>query len=302
MPAEAEQIEEELPPEGETPPEPELSAEDKQYEERARRQGWRPKEEYSGNADRWVDAKTFVLRGEAELPLIRERFRKMDQQFAETKTELNDTKKKLSEASEVLVELRDMSLKAEERAYNRAMQDIRRKQQAAVREANEEAFNAAAAEAEQLGPPPAPPPKRPDPAARTETPPPPPNTVQPDPAVIQWVGENPWFNNDQVLHYYAIDEENKVKAEFPGMSVAEQLAEVKQRTMDRFPEKFNNTRRRAPPAVASSQAPPAKAKGKTVKDLPPDARAALAKFKAQMPKYTDAEYLRMYYGPDEEIA
>ncbi len=295
----AEEIVEEELPEGETPVEPELSAEEKQYEERARRQGWRPKDEYSGNADRWVDAKTFVMRGEAELPLIRERFRKMDAQFAETKTKLTDAEKKVGEMSEVLVELRDMSLKSEERAYTRAMQEIRRKQQAAVREANEEAFNAAAVEAEQLGPPPAAPPKR---EARTEPVIERPAAGVPDPAVIQWVGDNPWFNNDQVLHYFAIDEENKVKAEFPGMSVPEQLSEVKQRTMDRFPEKFGNARRKVPAAVANSAAPPSRAKGKTVKDLPPEAKAALAKFKSQMPNYTDKEYLTMFFGPDEEIA
>ncbi len=278
--------------------EPELSEEDKQYEERARRQGWRPKDEYSGNADRWVDAKTFVLRGEAELPLIRERFRKMDTQFAETKAELNETKKRLTEASEVLVELRDMSVKSEERAYGRALAQIQAKQRQAVREASEEKFAAAQQEYEQLGPPPAAPPKRE--TVKTEIPPV--NPAQPDPAVIQWVAENPWFNSDQVLNVYAISEENVVKAEHPGWSVTEQLGEVKKRVMDRFPEKFNNRRRTAPSPVSSSQAPPAKPKGRTVKDLPADAKAALAKFKAQMPTYTDKEYLTMFFGPDEEIA
>lgn len=280
-------------------PEVELSEEDRQYEERARRQGWRPKDEYSGNADRWVDAKTFVMRGEAELPLIRERFRKMDQQFAETKTKLGETEKRLSEASEVLVELRDMSVKSEERAYGRALAAIQAKQREAVREASEEKFAAAQHEYEQLGPPPVVP-KRPDPAVRIETPPA--NTAQPDPAVIQWVNQNPWFNNDQVLKIYAIEEENAVKAEHPHWAVPEQLEEVKKRTMDRFPEKFGNPRRKAPAAVALSQAPPARSKGKTVKDLPPEAKAALAKFKRQMPEYKDEEYLRMFFGPDEEIA
>lgn len=275
----------------------ELSPEEKQYEDRARRQGWRPKEQYSGDPARWVDAKTFVLRGEAELPLIRERFRKMDTEFASVKTELTATKKQLNEASEVLVELRDMSRSAEDRAYKRAMSELQAKQREAVREASEEKYEAAQREMDQLPKPAAPPvpKKKEETTVRTDAAPP---AVLPNPAYISWVSENPWFNSDRMLNVVAIEEEKAIQSEYPGMSVTDQLAEVKQRVMDRFPEKFGNKRRATPAAVAISAAPPAKAKGKTVKDLPPDAKAALAKFKSQIPGYKDEDYLKMYFGDE----
>lgn len=274
----------------------ELTPEEKQYEERARRQGWRPKEQYSGDPARWVDAKTFVLRGEAELPLIRERFRKMDDQFATTKTELADTKKKLNEASEVLVELRDMSRAAEERAYKRAVAELQAKQREAVREASEAKFEEAQREIDSL-PKPKPIPAKVDPPARETTP----AVAPPSPVYAQWVAENSWFNTDRILNVVAIEEEKAIQVEFPGWSVSDQLDEVKRRVMDRFPEKFGNKRRSAPAAVARSEAPPpARSKGKTVKDLPADAKAALAKFKAQIPGYKDEDYLSMYFAGEEQ--
>lgn len=273
---------------------PELQA----VEDRARRQGWRPKEEYRGDPSRWVDARTFVLRGEAELPILRERFRKIDTEFSATRTELNDVKKKLTEATEVLVEFRDMSRNAEQRAYDRAKDELRQRQREAVQEASPEKFDAAQRQIDAL-PQPAPvPPKRPEPVAAAVGALPP--GAGPDPVTLQWINDNPWFNIDRPMHDYALYEDREIKMEFPGWSVAEQLAEVRQRTMDKFPEKFGNTRRRTPSAVAASAAPLPKTKGKTVKDLPDDAKAALERFKKQIPGYKEQEYLDMYFAGETD--
>lgn len=274
----------------------ELSDEDKQYEDRARRQGWRPKAEYGGDASRWVDAKTFVLRGEAELPLIRERFRKMDGEFASISNELKETKKKLSETSEVLVEFRDMSRQAEERAYKRALSEIKAKERQAVAEASEEKYNAAQREYEELGPPPKPV-VRTEPERKVDTPAVVPAAV--NPIYTQWIADNHWFNADRILNVYAIEEERAIQSEYPGWPLSDQLDEVKRRVMERFPEKFGNKRRAAPSPVASSSAPASKPKGKMVKDLPADAKSALEKFKKQIPGYTDADYLAMYFSGEE---
>ena len=278
-------------------PPPDVDPVEQEYENKARRMGWRPKDEYSGNPDRWVDARTFVLRGEAELPILRERFRKMDTEFASVKTELTDTKKKLNEASEVLVELRDMSRGAEERAYNRAVGDLKERQRQAVAEASVDKFEAAQREIDSLKPPQAPPPppadRAPPPPARTDTAP-------PNPVYVEWMAENPWFNTDRMLNAVAIEEERVIQAESPGMATIDQLSEVKRRVMERFPEKFGLKRPTRPSSVALSSAPPSKPKGRTVKDLPPEAKKALERFKAQIPGYKDEEYLAMYYAGEAE--
>ena len=46
--------------------------------DRATRMGWTDKESYTGPAERWVDAKTFIERGETILPILKDRLRKQD--------------------------------------------------------------------------------------------------------------------------------------------------------------------------------------------------------------------------------
>lgn len=277
----------------------ELTAEEKQYEDRARRMGWRPKDEYGGNPDRWVDAKTFVERGETELPILRERFRKLDDRLANTENRLKDTTDKLEQSTKVLVEIRDMSRTAEDRAYKRAMADLANKEREAVREASEEKYNAIQAEKAAVE---ASRPKPEETVQRTEPPVP-----QTNPVIDQWLADNGWFMQDRVLNAVAIEEDVAIKRDHPGWTVSEQLAEVRRRVVERFPEKFGSTRkppvtsdrRSAPPAVAVSTASPPRPKGKTVKDLPPEAREALKRFKASIPNYTEEEYLKTYFAGEE---
>ena len=40
-------------------------------EQTARDMGWRPQEEFRGEASKWVDAQTFVSSGENFLPILR---------------------------------------------------------------------------------------------------------------------------------------------------------------------------------------------------------------------------------------
>lgn len=267
--------------------------EDKQFEAQARRMGWRPKEEYGGNADRWVDARTFVERGQAELPILRERYRKLDDRQAAIESELKETRQRLQESGEVLKELRDLNRTAEDRAFRRAQSELQAREREAVREASEDKYEAIQREREEL--------ERSRPKTNVEAPvvvkqPDPP--VATNPIIDQWVSDNPWFQTDQVLHVYAISVDAQIKRDNPHLSVAEQLAEVKKEVMEKFPEKFNNRRRTAPPPVAVSTASPVKTKGKTVNDLPADAKKALAKIKSQIPGYKDEEYLKQYFDQE----
>lgn len=271
-------------------------------EARARRMGWRPLEEYSGNKDRWVEASVFVERGENELPILRERFRKLDDRLANTEKELSGTKvaldksaERLKESTDVLLEMREMAKASEERGYLRAKAEVDAKEAKAFREADEAGFIQARQEREIL--------------ERSRTPaaaPKPPVQEQPvaapvqgDPRIDRWVKDNPWFTNDRLLNQVAIGYDMDIKQEFPHWSVEEQLDEVKKRVLEKFPEKFGNVRRAAPAAVSGSSAPRApRPKGKTVADLPADAKAALAKIKKTMPDYQDAEYLKLYFGAE----
>lgn len=270
------------------------------FEERARRMGWRPLEDWNGPEGRWVDAKTFIERGESELPVLRERYRKQDTVLANTereliatRTDLNETKAKLGEVTTVMTEIRDMSRTAETRAYNRAMSDFQERERRAVEQADTAEFDRIQHEKRQLAPPVTPPPAPvyvapPVPAA-------PPAPVA-NPIIEGWIAENPWFINDNVLNGVAIALDREVKTTRPDLSVREQLDEVKRQVVARFPEKFDNPRRAAAPAVATPSGTPPKPKGKSIKDLPREAQDAFARFKRQMPNFTEAEYMALYEG------
>lgn len=281
-----------------------------EYEGRARRMGWRPKEEYNGPAGRWVDAKTFVERGETELPIIRERFRKLDDRLAATereltgtRTELKEANTKITEQSEVLTELRDLSVTAAKRGYQQAMSDLSARERRAVAEADTSTYDQIQQEKRALE-------ETKPPVVERRAPPPPerktpdaPPSMPPEEAAIvtQWIGDNPWFNADPELNSVATAIHGLIRQQNPAMPLRENLEEVKNRLVQRYPEKFGQDQRRRPAAVAMSAGPPAKSTKKTVADLPQDAKDALARYKRTIPGYKDTDYLSLYF-PGEEVA
>ena len=86
-------------------------------EDRARAQGWRPKDEYNGNPDRWVDAEAFVKRGEEELPVVRERNRHLESRV----TELNQ---KLEQTASTISNMERMNRVAVQRAVQREREQL----------------------------------------------------------------------------------------------------------------------------------------------------------------------------------
>jgi hypothetical protein len=95
------------------PPQP------RDYEAEARQQGWRPKEEFQGDPDRWTDAETFARRADEVLPILKKRDRILKQE--------NDTLKRDLKATD-----RSRSMALEKRAYERALSDLEKRQAEAV--------------------------------------------------------------------------------------------------------------------------------------------------------------------------
>lgn len=268
-----------------------VSDEDAAVEAQARRMGWRPKEEFNQAPERWVDAKTFVERGMTELPVLRDRYRKLDGQFTGMSKELAETKRTLQDQSQVMNELREMARNSEDRAYIRAARELAQREREAVAAADTAAFDALQRERqdlEQTRPRVASdaPPVRPAAPAAPQAP------QQAPPEVEAWIRDNPWFTTDRTLNQVAIAFDAEVKAEHPEWSISEQLAEAKSRVVARFPEKFGNPRRTAAPAVLTSNNSPPPKKPKGVKDLPREYQEAFARFQRQMPGYTEAEYMK----------
>src|SRR5512147_2247315 len=65
---------------------------DPKVEERARIQGWVPKEEFRGDETRWISADEFVKRADHMMPILKSVNRKLENQVVETNRKLAETK------------------------------------------------------------------------------------------------------------------------------------------------------------------------------------------------------------------
>ncbi len=272
------------------PIEPEV-LEDDGVEERAKRMGWKPKGEYD-NRGHYMDAAEFVKKGEEDLPVLRARLRRMDDNFSKVLSELADNK-------QVLNDFREFATRGEQRAYERARRELTEKRDAAVTHADTETFKATQQEidaldkdAAKLG------------EARAQTAPSP-TTQQPaaaagnravDPATQAWIDANPWFFADPQLHRAAKAIDADILGAAPGIPVDERLATVKAEVMRIYPDKFKNPLREKAAAVATPSGGGERRKRgeKSYDDLPPEAKKACDKFVKTIPKYTREDYVKAY--------
>ena len=181
-------------------------------EESARAKGWRPKEEYVGDGD-WVDAEEFLRR--------KPFFDKMSQQRQEIK--------RLQRTVESMATHYHKSVAA---AVDKAVKNLKVERREAIELGDADRVDAIDAEIayqqQQMAAQPA-------------------NTVAPE--IVDWVAENPWFNNDSDMRSFAVAfNENYLKANPNDIatSLDKTLAAVKKA----FPEKFEQPVRK-PIAPAS---------------------------------------------------
>jgi len=240
-------------------------------EDRAREMGWRPKEEFKGDEARWIDADSFVKKGEEVLPIVNARAKKLEAANESMKAELADMKKTFGE-------FKQYHTQTEQRAYQRAMRDLEQRQAEAVEANDLGEVRKITKEMTDLSK-----------DVRTDNQGDPYATPDHAKTLSQWAGENPWFQSDQVMTAAANAIANQLEA--AGVTGAEQLAEVAKRMRVEFPHKFENERRKAPAAVEGGS-PPRKG-GKTLSDLPPEARAQAIKWdKAGL--VSTAQFLKDY--------
>lgn len=215
-------------------------------EDAAKEMGWRPKEEFKGDPDKWVEAETFVKRGEEILPILKAQSKK-DREALKAATD------QIAEMKKTFGEFKQYHSQTEKRAYERAMKDLEARQAQAVEDNDLKAVREITREMTDLSKD-----VRTDDSgndlAKTQ-----------DEAFAVWVQDNAWFKTDAALRGAAIALADEIAAD--GLiDPAKQMAEVSKRIKAEFPHKFENARRAAPAAVEGGS-PPRKA-GKGWSDLP----------------------------------
>jgi hypothetical protein len=164
-------------------------------ETQARALGWVPKEDFRGAEDRWVDAETFVRRGEEVMPLLKATNGRLQAEIAELRGENSTIKEALKESSDAIAALKEHQT---ESTLN-AVKETKARLRALIRTARENSdWDALDELEEQL-----------DGIKETQTaierkvaapaptPAPPPAAPKEDPAFVAWKKDNTWFGVDK---------------------------------------------------------------------------------------------------------
>ena len=187
------------------------------YEQQAREQGWRPKEEYEGDPEKWRPAKEFVERGEL--------FNKIDHMG-----------KELKETRKALKMLQEHHSKVKETEYNNALKELKALQKKHLEEGNSDGY----LEATEL---------------LTDLKADQPN--QPDPRFIAWTQENKWYQTNVEMREYADTVGMGYASRNPGIDPEEVLQYVTKEVKARFKDRFVNPNRSKPNSVEGASAPAA---------------------------------------------
>ena len=243
-------------------------------EARAKRMGWVPEDDFRGPKENWVDAETFIERGENELPILRERNRALDKR-------LESTEAALTEVNQTLKEFKGHYTRVEQRAYDRAVADLKAKQRQAVEDGDAEAFDAIDQEIEDLRKEATPAkPKGEDTTTTTTAPDP-----EKAPDFVAWKTENPWYDTDLDMAVYADQAAATLSRQQPDLKGKAFFDKVTEAVRGRFPDKFSNPRRRDAAHVEGAGdaggGGGGGGGGKTYADLPPEGKAACDRFVKQ---------------------
>lgn len=218
------------------------------YEAEARKMGWSAPDEFKGDPAKHVDAETFVKRGEEMMPFLKAQNKKL--------------LARLDQAERTAKQAAEFFSKAEQRAYERAVADIRAEQEAAVESGDVNAHRAAADKLDKLEKPAGPV----DVAAI--------NPTEAAEALIDWRRENKWFGSNALMTDYAeLEADKMLKAGM--MPGPEHLAAIRSKVEAKFPEEFGDKgdpepRKRS--AVDGGNTIPPRRGGRTYNDLPPAAK------------------------------
>jgi hypothetical protein len=292
---------------------PEQDMSDAETELLAKQLGWKPKEEFAGDPERWSDAKTFVATGMNQLPILRENVKKissrledMSNKYGQQSTELQGVRTQLQEVTPVLTELRDRAVEADKRGYERAMTEITTRQREAVDTADRPAYEQAERDRVALEA------KKPvEPAKSTTT-----GTGNggashlPNPDlqyVDQWMKseERAWYRNDPELQAAAEAAHAGLRRSKPALTIQENLAQaeatVRKLYADKFGDVTTTTRREPVSQVESPRGAPAKKDSDRIfANVPAEDKKAFYRMKTAIDKtspnkpFTEAEFLETY--------
>lgn len=228
-----------------------------EIELKAMEMGWRPKEDFAGPEDDFIDAKEFVRRK----PL----FDKIEQ--------MNRNQRQLQQTVSAL---KEHYTKVEQAAYDRAVRELKAKQVAAVKDGDLERYHEIQEEIENV---------REEQASKEVKIPDP---VQEIPELVAWKAKNTWYQNDPGMTHFA--DEYGISLARQGVAPNDVLKAVEKKVRETFVHKFKNPNRERPGAVEGSSNV-AKSKAKESYPLTSDERRIMNDL-VKREVLTEEQYIR----------
>ena len=279
-------VEEESPPVKEPPEPPNM-------EEKARQLGWRPKEDWKGDPDKWVSAEEFVEKGEQILPVLK---KDRERLFGEVK----DLKQQVADVLKYHKEDRERVEKRLRQEYDQHLEDLKAKQRVAVEEGDTGAYDELEKQKDQLEQ------SRPEPTL------PPGAAPGGPPAQFEenfqsWQKDNQWYQVGGTDGNQPLNEITKaaqlmayrVQTENPQLSgwEPEFFDKVGEAVKTAYPDKFVNPRREGASGVESGVGTGGTvSRKKTFADLPPEAQEQCRNMARSGMK--ESEYVAEYFGQE----
>lgn len=220
-----------------------------EIEEKARKMGWTPKDEFRGDPEKWRGAAEFVERGENMLPILRKSVERQNREIADLKQTIRD--------------FAEHNSKADEAAFKRALKELKAKQVDAVAKGDAALFVEVDEEIADLHKE-----AREKPQIKIKDDP------GEDPEYLEWESRNPWVKKDMECAAYADSYAEFLRKTGDKRVGSAFLDEVAKAVKEKFPKKFTNPRREQP-GMVEGNSPASRGKGgKTYADMPAEARAA----------------------------
>lgn len=254
------------------------------FEDDALKQGWVPKEKYKGDPKRWVDAETFVKRGEIFRPMLSAKNKELEEK-------LEESNRKYSEQQKAIERTAKMQEKLFERARQDALAEIRREQKEAWAQGDDAKYDQLEKRRDKL-----------DEEFKVEEPKAAPATAQQiDPYVKKFQDENPWFGRDYTLTQAAQFHDARLHRENPTLTPEQRHAEVKKALVEEFPSKFENPNRRGKTAVGTGRSPGKSSQKQGWDSIPEaDKKMATGFIRSSGGKLTKETYAKDYWAMIKE--
>jgi len=210
-------------------------------EEKAMASGWRPEDEWDGESDEWIDAKTFNRNGE-----FMTRIQKQSK-------ELSSNRDQMDKLKSAMKELGEHNKKIAEQEYKKAISALKKEKLLALEEEDHRAAEEIADKIDELK-------EAKQEAKEAPAMEKPPADIAPAPEFTTWAGDNSWYHNDVILRGAADALGEEYANANPGAPLADVLDHVTKAIKGEFPNKFGNKNQSNPGSVTEKSSNGRKAK------------------------------------------